>query len=66
MKKIVLFGLLALALGFLGTGCIPPPPHQSPKLPPAPPGGPSAVVRWDGFGAIAAVVVPHNFGNLPG
>ena len=54
MKKIAFIFVLALGLGMLGTGCVPPPPRQSPKLPPAPPGGPSAVV------------VPHNFGNLRG
>jgi hypothetical protein len=54
MKKIVIIALLALGLGAIGTGCVPPPPRQSPKLPPAPPGGPSALV------------VDHNFGNLRG
>jgi hypothetical protein len=52
MQKIIIIGLLAFGFGVLGTGCVPPPPRQSPRLPPAPPGGPSATV------------VHYNFGNL--
>lgn len=45
MKKIVIFCVLVVGLGVLGTGCIPPPPRQAPKPPLGgpPPPGPSAV-----------------------
>jgi hypothetical protein len=54
MKKLLLFSLIALFVGLVGTGCLPP-PHQGPgPKPPTPPGGPSAVS------------IQSNIGNLRG
>ncbi|HLI93331.1 MAG TPA: hypothetical protein VKU83_06970 [Puia sp.] len=41
--RLLLAAIGILLLTSLGTGCIPPPPHQHPPKPATPPGGPAAI-----------------------